>query len=89
MNSEYKGDFPRELSPKGVVLKRADDLVMCINKQKKRLEVSFQVGLEPDSKRDYKTKFYDKIYYCPLKLLRFAYTHIHASEVEKFRADFL
>ena len=33
MNSEYKGDFPRELSPKGVVLKRADDLVMCVNKQ--------------------------------------------------------
>ena len=28
-------------------------------------------------------------YYCPLKLLRFAYTHIHASEVEKFRTDFL
>ena len=61
MKSEYNGDFPRELTPKGVVLKRADDIVMCVNKQKKRLEVSFQVGLEPEDKRDYKTKFYDKI----------------------------
>jgi len=61
IKSEYRHDIPRELSPKGVVLKKSDTLTMCVNKQKKRLEVSFYVGLEPEDKRDYKTKFYEKI----------------------------
>lgn len=61
MKNESSAQFPKTLEPKGVVLKKGDDLTFTLNKSAKRLEISFFVGLEPDGMRDCKIKFYDKI----------------------------
>lgn len=61
VKEECHNELPAELTPKGSILKKTEDMTFSLNVSKKRIEVSFFVTLEPDGVRDYKVKFYDKI----------------------------
>ena len=61
VKAEYTKPMPAQLTPRGVVLKRSDDLVMTVNRTSRMLEVSFRTPLDAQDKRDYKTMFYEKI----------------------------